>query len=51
VDINMASCTEKQFEKWYWAELNAICLECKEGCKQSAKVTLMACPLFVKKEI
>jgi hypothetical protein len=45
-DINKSS--ERQAEKWFWAELNSVCLQCSCKCKQSAKVKLIQCVKFLK---
>ena len=39
-------CTERQFEKWYWKDLNKTCIECKNDCKQSDKVLLLNCDKY-----
>jgi len=48
-NFNTENCTEKQFEKWFWEDLNTICLSCKNDCKQSSKVKL-TCAKFLKME-
>ena len=36
--------TPKQWNNYFWKELNEYCLSCSKSCKQSAKVTLVYCP-------
>ena len=46
VDINTMS--DRQAEKWFWSDINKICLDCVNKCKQSSKITLMQCLKFKK---
>ncbi|MDD5651150.1 MAG: hypothetical protein PHF86_12170 [Candidatus Nanoarchaeia archaeon] len=47
---NMDYCTEKQWEKWWWAEYNELCKKCIKTCKQSYKVKL-SCKEFKNGEL
>jgi len=38
--IDTNTCTEKEWTKWYWAEYNSMCKDCKKECKQSHIVKL-----------
>jgi hypothetical protein len=47
-DLN--SCTEKQFEKWYWQDYHDMCNKCKNACKQS-RIVELSCPSFKNIEV
>lgn len=43
------NCSEKEWTKWYWQDINDKCKQCQNNCKQSW-VVLLSCPQFNKIE-
>ena len=37
---------KREWEAWWWRELNARCLQCANSCKQSSFVSIIACPQY-----
>lgn len=42
--------TVANWNKWFWEELNPLCIRCIHNCKQSAKVKIIACKKFKSKD-
>ena len=40
--------SRKEVEKMWWEKLNARCLACKRGCKQSIYTKIIVCPQYQK---
>ena len=43
-------CNEKEFEEYWWADLNEYCIKCVKECKQSSYATLWKCDGWKGKE-
>lgn len=43
---NIEECTTKQYEKWYWNNINETCKTCINSCKQSNIVQLLSCTKY-----
>jgi len=35
--------TGREWEKWWWNNLNPLCINCKKSCKQSSRVEIVNC--------
>ena len=44
------SCSEKEFNNWFWSEYNQFCIKCDNNCKQSHMVNLIGCPKRILKK-
>ena len=41
--------TNKEFETWWWKEVNDVCNGCEKECKQSNKVRVVCCPSWTRR--
>ena len=49
--INTDEISKKDWEEYFWKDLNENCILCVNTCKQSSKVKLVSCKNFTKRDI
>lgn len=48
---DITTCTDKQFEKWWWLDFHEVCKSCSKSCKQSHAIKQVSCIKYKKIEV